>query len=209
MLAGCTTTPHQAAPPSPPVAPAALDTLLLKPAEIDAVLGTAGISPQPTIADMNDHRDVVTNLNCLGVWQSDEAAVYENTGWNGLRSQTLRSPDTDVWNDLVVQSVVSYPSAGAARTFFAQSSDRWSACVNHRLSIAVSGQPSRWQSGDLTKNDTELTMPVTRQGGDQVRSCQRILAMKDNVIIDTEACKPQPVASADAIVRQIETKFPQ
>ena len=56
--------------------------------------------------------------------------------------QRLRTPDTDLWNDLVVQSVVTFATTDAARAFFEQSSDRWSKCVNHRLNIAVAGQAS-------------------------------------------------------------------
>ena len=209
LLTGCGSASHQQAPPPPQIVPAALDSLLLSAGEVDGVMGTTGIAHQPAIADMNDHRAMMTNLNCLGVWRTDEAAVYENTGWNGVRRQSLRTPDIDRWNDLVVQSVVSYPSAEAARKFFTDSGDRWSKCVNHRLNIGVGGAPSPgWQSGELSKTDTELTMAVTRQSADQTRSCQRVLAVKSNAIIDVEACKPQPVAPAAAVVDQIEAKFP-
>jgi hypothetical protein len=207
LLAGCGSTSQQ--PAAKQVEPSALDSLLLSPGEVDGVMGTTGIVHQPAAGDMNDHRDVVVNLNCLGVWQTDEAAVYENTGFNGVRRQSLRTPDNDLWNDFVVQSVVTYPSAGAAQKFFTDSAGRWSNCVNHRLNIAIGGAPSPgWQSGELSKTDTELTMPVTRQTGDQTRSCQRVLAIKSNAIIDAEACKPQPVAPATAVVDQIEAKFP-
>ena len=209
LLTGCGSTPQQPAPPPPQIKPADLDSLLLSPAEVDGVMGTTGIVRQPAVADMNDHRDVVVNLNCLGVWQTDEAAVYENTGWNGVRRQSLRTPDTDLWTDFVVQSVVSYPSVDTARKFFTDSADRWSKCANHRLNIAVGSAPSPgWQSGELSKTDTELTMPVTRQSGDQTRSCQRVLAVKTNAIIDAEACKLAPVAPAAAVVGQIDAKFP-
>jgi hypothetical protein len=64
-------------------------------------------------------------------------------------------------------------------------------------------------SGELTKTDTDLTIPVTRQAGDQVRRCQRILALKANVVVDLEACKPQPVTQASALVDRIEAKLPR
>jgi hypothetical protein len=51
-------------------------------------------------------------------------------------------------------------------------------------------------------------MPVTRQSADQVRQCQRVLAVKANVIVDAAACKPQAVTLGAAIVDQIEAKFP-
>ncbi len=209
LLAGCGSKPPQQAAPPPTIEPSALDSLLLSPAEVDAVMGTSGIVRQPATSEMNDHHDVVTNTNCLGVWQTDESAIYQNTGFTGVRRQSLRIPDSELWTDFVVQSVVTYPSAQAAHTFFTDSADRWSKCVNHRLNIAVGTAPAPgWQSGELTRTDTELTMAVTRQSGDQTRSCERVLALKSNAIIDAEACQPQPVAPTAALVDHIEAKFP-
>lgn len=194
----------------PTVTPDHLDSLLLNASETDAVMGTSGMTAQPVSMDMTNDSDVVTNANCLGVWQADEATVYENSGWNGLRRQTMRVPDVDVWDSVVVQSVVSFPSPDAAHKFFTQSLDKWSKCTNHRLNIAFSAQSGPgWQSGDLNKTDTMLTMPVTRQSADQLRKCQRVLAVKANVIIDAEGCKPQEVTQGGEIVNRIEAKFPQ
>ena len=208
-IGGCSGTTHDAAPQAPAVKPDGLDALLLKAPEIDTIMGTNGIAPQPVSSDMNDHRDLVNNLNCLGIWQTDEAAVYENSGSNGVRRQTLRAPDVDLWDSVVVQSVLSFPSSDAAHNFYTQSLDRWSKCTNHRLNVGISGQSAPgWQSGDLTKADTTITMPVTRQSVDQVRQCERVLSVKANVIIDAEACKPSAVTQAGEIVNRIAAKIP-
>ena len=159
---------------------------------------------------MNDHRDLLRNRNCLGVWQTAEAVIYDKTGWTGVRRQLLRAPDTDQWSDRVVQSVVSFPSAVAARAFITESSQRWANCTNHHLNITINDQPQpAWVSGDLSKTDTELTLPVTRGSGEQARSCQRILAADDNVVIDVEACSPQADGRAGAIVEKIASKLPR
>jgi PknH-like extracellular domain len=209
-IGGCSGATHGAAPEPSAVAPDGLDGLLLKAPEVDTIMGTTGITAQPVSSDMNDHRDLVTNLNCLGVWQSDEAAVYENSGSNGVRRQTLRAPDADMWDSVVVQSVLSFASSDAARNFYTQSLDRWSKCTNHRLNIGIGGQDApSWRSGDLNKADTTLTMPVTRQSADNVRECERVLAVKANVIIDAEACTPQAVTQGGEIVNRIESKFPR
>jgi hypothetical protein len=215
LILALTASSCSAKPPHEPVAPAtveaaALDSLLLSAGEVDAVMGTHGFTPQPATTELNDHQTVVANLNCLGIWQTAEAAVYENSGRTGLRRQSLRMPDNDQWDDLVVQSVASFPSASVAAAFFTDSSDRWSKCTNHRLNIAAGAQPpTAWTSGELTKTDTDLTIPVTRQAGDQVRQCQRVLAHKANVIIDLEACKPESVTQGGVLVNRIEAKLPQ
>ena len=208
-LGGCSDATQNVAEQPATVAPDGLDALLLTASEVDTIMGTAGMTPQPVSSDMNDHRDLVANLNCLGVWQTDEAAIYQDSGSNGVRRQTLRAPDVDMWDSVVVQSVLSFPSADAAHSFYTQSADRWSNCTNHRLNIAVSGQTAPgWQSGELSKAEATLTMPVTRQISDQVRQCQRVLAVKANVIIDSEACKQQAVTQGSQIVDHIEAKFP-
>ena len=162
---------------------------------------------------MGDHRNLLPNLNCLGVWQVNEAPIYESSHWKSVRQQMFRAPDTDQWDSLVVQSVVSYRTADAARDFFTQSADRWSKCTNHNVNIQLNGQPlPAWLSGDLTRTDTQLAMPYTRGYGDQTRSCQRVLTIAANLIIDIQACKPQQqsaVTQAAAVADKIESKLPR
>ncbi|CRZ13395.1 sensor domain-containing protein [Mycolicibacterium neworleansense] len=167
-----------------------LDGLLLSADEMNTLMGTTGMTPRQTVRTMGDHRNLLPNLNCLGVWQVNEAAIY-GEGWTAMRQQLQRSPNNDNWDNLVVQSVVSYPSEQQARDFYRQSADRWAKCSDHNVNINLNGQQlPKWRSGPLTETDTQLTMPFTRGTGEQLRSCQRVLAVEANVIIDAQACKP-------------------
>jgi hypothetical protein len=181
--------------------------------ELNAILGTSGMVAHTPVSQMGDHRNLLPNLNCLGVWQVNEAPIYESSHWKSVRQQLVRAPDTDDWNFLVVQSVVSYRTADGARQFLTESADRWSKCSNHTLNIQLNGQTlPGWRSGDLTKTDTRLALPYTRTSGDQVRSCQRVLQVAANVILDIQACKPQQqatVTSATEIADKIVSKFPE
>jgi PknH-like extracellular domain len=213
-LAGCSGhNSESSSPPTPkPVTDSALDGLLLGPDQIDAIMSTTGMTPHKRVTATTDHRSLLPNLNCLGIWQVDEAAIYGADDWNALRQELLRSPDTDNWNDLAVQSVISYPTAEAARDFFAQSSDRWSKCTNHKVNVTVNDQQlPKWTSGDLTKSDTELAIPFTRVSADRTESCQRALAVAANVILDIQACKNQPttVTQAADIAAAIESGMPR
>ena len=176
-------------------------------------MGTSTLTPHQPASQMGDHRNLLPNLSCLGVWQVNEAPIYESSHWKSVRQQLLRTPDTDHWDTLVVQSVVSYRTADAARDFFAQSADRWSKCTNHHVNIRLNDQPlPAWLSGDLTKTDTQLAMPYTRGSGDQIRSCQRVLSLAANLILDIQACKPQQqsaVTQAAAVADKIESKLPR
>ena len=37
------------------------------------------MTAHPRVNVMGDHRNLLPNLNCLGVWQVDEAGVYGRT----------------------------------------------------------------------------------------------------------------------------------
>jgi hypothetical protein len=197
---------HRSAPK--PVPMSALDGLVVGADDIDAVMGTTGMTPHPPFRQMADHRNLMPNLNCLGIWQIGESAIYGTSNFAAVRGQLLREPDDGDWNSLVIQAVVSYLSADAAQKFFAASSDRWSRCSNHRVNITYTGYPqTAWSFGTLTKTDTELTMPLTRSrnGG---RACQRALAVDDNVIVDVAACAQTITDQASRIVDEIRSRIP-
>jgi hypothetical protein len=210
-LTGCSGPDGKLAAPPELVPANALDKILLNASDVDRVMGTTGMTAHPPVDTMSDHRNLLPNLNCLGIWQVNEAGVYGTDGWIALRQELLRSPDTDGWQTLVVQSVVNYPSTEDARKFFAQSADRWSKCTNHNVNITLNDKPlPKWRSGDLTKTDTQLAIPVTRGSGNGIDSCQRVLAVDNNVIIDVQACRRDvsTVTQAVAVADEIESKLP-
>jgi hypothetical protein len=207
-LAACggkATAPTTSTQSAPQVAESAIDTLLLSPAVVNQIMGTTDLVAHPVSDQMDDHRNLLPNMNCLGVWQIDESQIYEKT-WKSVRKQTLRTPDNDHWDNLVAQSVVYYEKPDAARDFFNQSADRWSKCTNHHVNITLNdAQLPKWLSGDLSRTDTQLAMPITRGTGDQTRWCQHVLQLAGNVIIDVEACSPkQSETAAAAIAAKIQ-----
>jgi hypothetical protein len=190
----------------PPITASTLGGLLLSAGDINSVMATSAMTPNDPFTAMRDHRDLLPNLNCLGIWEVGEVAVYGGSGWTAMRGQVLRQPNTDEWDALVVQAVVSFASADAAQKFYAASSDRWSKCSNHRVNMTDNDHPrTALTFGDLTKTATELTMPLTLGGG---RSCQRALAVTSNVIIDVAACNAAISGQAATIVDKIQSKIP-
>jgi hypothetical protein len=211
-LAGCGGGGATGASEPPKLVPdSALPELLLSADDLNAIMETTGMTAHPPVSQMGDHRNLLPNLNCLGVWQVNEAPIYESSHWKSVRQQMVRTPDTDGWDSLVVQSIVSYRTADSAREFFAESTDRWSKCTNHNVNIQLNGQTlPGWRSGDLTKTDNQLAVPYTRSSGDQTRSCQRALVLAANLILDIQACKPQrqsAVTQAVDIADKIESKL--
>ncbi|MED5813233.1 sensor domain-containing protein [Mycolicibacterium sp. 050232] len=189
----------------------ALEGLLLSPDEINAVMGTDGMTAHPPVTEMSDHRNLLPNLNCLGAWQVNESAIYGDR-WTAMRQVLLRAPDNDDWDNLVVQSMVIFPTAQDAADFLNQSAERWSKCTNHNVNITLNGERlPTWRSGDLTRTDSELTLPFTRVNGDQTSACQRALAVAANLVMDVQACKPagSSVTQAADVVGQIEAAMPR
>jgi hypothetical protein len=212
LLAGCDGAAASGASETPKLVPdSALNGLLLSDAELNDIVETTGMTAHPVVSQMGDHRNLLPNLNCLGVWQVNESPIYESSHWKSVRQQMLRAPDTDGWDSLVVQSVVSYRTADGAREFFTESADRWSKCTNHNVNIQLNGQTlPGWHSGDFTKTDTQLAMPYTRISGDQTRSCQRALSVVANLILDIQACRPHQesaVTQAADVADKIESKL--
>lgn len=209
-LGGCAADPPDGPPPFVPAS--ALDGALLRSDEMNAVLGTTGMTPHARVAVMGDNRNLLPNLNCLGIWQVNESAIYGTDDWTAMRQELQRSPDTDAWRNLAVQSVVLYPSAEAARAFFDLSADRWSKCTNHNVNITLNDQKlPRWRSGDLTKTDVQLAIPFTRGGDAAVDACQRVLAVANNVIVDVQACTRDSATMTRAVgvAEKIESKLPR
>jgi hypothetical protein len=81
------------------------------------------------------------------------------------------------------------------------------------VNIQLNGQTlPAWHSGDLTKTDTRLTLPYTRGAGDQTRSCQRVLSLAANLILDIQTCTPRQQSAATqavAVADKIEAKLPR
>ncbi len=214
-LQGCSSERAQGASEPATVPASALVRSLASVADINRVMDGTAMTPHPVTDTMADDRALLPNLNCLGVWQPDQAAIYgapgEPDGWNALARQTLRTPDTEQWSSLVRQSVVAYPSADAAQRFFDQSAQRWSQCTNHRVNITLNDRPMpKWLSGDLGRAEGQLAMPVAMGMGAENRVCQRVLSIYSNVIIDVEACRPPLpiVTSASEIAAKIQRSLP-
>lgn len=189
----------------------ALESLLLDAHQVDALMEIDGMTAHPPVTAMSDHRNLLPNLNCLGAWQVDEAAIYGDH-WTAMRQVLLRAPDNDHWDNLLVQSVAIYPSTQDATDFFDRSAMRWSQCTDHHVNITLNGEPlPKWTSGDLTQTDSELTLPFTRVDGDQTRSCERALGVAANLVIDVQACKPAraTVTQAGDVVEAIRAAMPR
>jgi hypothetical protein len=224
LLLGCSRTSggradagHEAT-AKPTVANPALDGLLRSAGDLNSIMGTTAITPGADFTAPRYHSYLRPEANCLGAWVVGERAVYGESGLTAIRGQVVRQPTTSDadwdalvvtaadWDSAVVEAVASYPSAGEAQKFFTATSDRWSKCANHRVNITINNERTTWKSGELTKNEGELTMPITRWARE--KSCQRALSIRNDIVVDVAACATSVTTQAEGVVSAIQSKIP-
>jgi PknH-like extracellular domain len=211
-----TTTPSKA-----PLAQAALPNLMLTPPEIDSVVGATGT----TVADKSDKLPDDSNspypqgykfpAECLYIQHPGEAPVYAgsgNTASHGERSTTPLPPNSSDPDPEVTQVVVLFPSAKEANAFFTASTQRWPACANRQGTIPGDADTPeiQWTVGAVSNANGVLTAATTasasKNGTTLSQSCQRALTVRNNVVIDVDACRKDPGDLAVTVANQIAGK---
>ena len=209
VVAACSSSNHGTATTStatstaPPVAEAALDGLLLSPAEINAAVGATGITVTGTYDHIKDNSALVSNKDCLAMYGPGEPSVYAGSGASATRAQLLKdAAHSSQTQHTVFQTVVLFSSADQAAAFFTASSNRWSACSNLRYTITDLGM---WDVGPVSNTNGTLSATETREEGNGW-ACQRVLTVSNNVAIDITACTYNQANGAVNIARQIAAK---
>ncbi len=203
--AGPATTSSSAASSGPPVAPSALDALLLSPTEIGAAVGAPDVPVKRTDSQMADTSAGRPEKNC-GFTQPVENSVYANTGWNAVRQQELQEPGEE-FKHHIIQAVVSFPSANDATRFFTASAQLWPPCANQQYRVTAPGKPDvTFAVGPVANTDGTLSTTDTLIG-DKKWACQRALTSSNNVAIDIVVCSADsPPEAAVNIAHQIAAK---
>lgn len=202
----------------PPLAQPALAALLLTPAEVDSVLGVTGSKTlEPFTQLKNDNpADVFPKTykfpdECLYVTGPAENSIYAGSGNTAVKGERDgAAPDPDSPN--VNQFVVLFPSAQQASAFFTTSSQRWPACANRQDTVPADpdGPSITWKVGAVSNANGVLSattsVTATKDGQTMSENCQRALTVRNNVVIDTEACKNDPGDVAVNAANQIAGK---
>jgi hypothetical protein len=206
----------------PPVAQAALANLLVTPADIDSALGVTGTKTDKTIDALQP--DQSANNFPKGYKFPDECAyatdaalvpVYANSGNTAVHGEHDVIPAPPGSNDPppdADQFVVLFPSADQANAFFTNSSQKWPACANRQDTTPADGDtpPLTWKVGPVSNTNGVLsvtaTVSATKDNQTFSQSCQRALTVRNNVVIDTEACNKDAGNAAVTIANQIAGK---
>jgi len=195
--------------PSALVEVAALEGLLLSPAEINRVLGATTmtvISPPGTWAKMIDNAPVVAEENCRASNDTTEISAYAGSGWSTLRGQSLR--DAESITKFATQAVVLFPSVDQAAAFLPTAQQRWQACSGHSYTYDSPQGRGIWDAGPATVTNGTLHSTSTEENRNGW-ACQHALTVTNNVAIDVAVCSYNPGDGAVNIAHQIAAKVAQ
>jgi serine/threonine-protein kinase len=187
-------------PPGPPVPPTALADLLLSENNLDGAMGARDMNVTATYTDMV--ADSTTDQVCVGVVRTGSAAVYAASGATGVRGQVVVEQPAHV----VVQYVVSLPTANAASAIFATAEKQWPTCSGRPLSVQTPGFESKIETiGPVFNANGTMTTTVTSSVEPVL--CERALTVANNVAVDISTCG-QPGAAVN-IAHSIAAKVPK
>lgn len=207
--------------PKGPLTKDQLANLMLSPTELDAALGVTGTYSDPPktalVEDPVKRSDYTVPPECNYAIRAALAPVYADSGNTAVYgyhdvaptppgATKMESPDVD-------QFVVLFPSPDQASAFFTASSQGWPACANRQDTVpAEGGQPElQWKVGPVANTDGVLraavTVTVMGSGGNVTMPCQRALTVRNNVVIDVDACRKDVGDLGVTIANQIADKI--
>lgn len=203
------TGPPRAAAPVGPLTSAALSGLLLPPERVAGMVGAAALVQESFADSVIDDSRKLLQKDCIGVLAPAQHLVYAGTGWTGARSQVLRNAGDGPRIYAVIQAVISFPNADAAKKLLAEQQSQWASCSGRTLTLTLPAPPTPqlWSVGTPADMDGAMTMTQTLKDGGGMQ-CQRALAVRNNIAIDVSACRYDISEQALEVVHGIAAKIP-
>lgn len=213
LLAGCHSgkqagpAPTTTSPSKPAVAEAALEGLLLSPADINTAMGATDMTVSGTYNTFVDDSKVVADQACRVTAIDADTDSYAGSGWTAVREQSLRERGHHAAH-YADQAVVLFPSADKASAFYTATVQRWPACSNRQFTRTPAGVAAQqWAVGPISNTNGTLSNVITEQGGSS-EVCERAVTVSNNVAVDISTCSHTNAAgTAVNIAHQIAAKI--
>ncbi|MBU9765755.1 sensor domain-containing protein [Mycobacterium sp. TNTM28] len=164
-----------------------LEELLLSGPEAEGIVGVHGFAPmrdRDTSSRMNVNPNPVSDEGCRAAVFAAQKAVYADSGWSGVRDQVLSTPSSQ---QTVEQTVVLYPLADEARTFFDSARQTWQSCSGTTVSVGTGDEATHWDIGDVVTEHALFTQPSVEKDHPEW-PCDHALAVSANLVFETMAC---------------------
>jgi eukaryotic-like serine/threonine-protein kinase len=185
----------------------ALSGLLLSTQQIAGIFGVPSMIAESTsINGFTDDTPAISEKDCTGPYAPADQSAYVHTGSIGSQLQILTNP---AGSNMATQAVIAFFSADAARKVFDDQRQHWAACAGRTFTVTVPNEtPSRWTFGRLTTPGGNLVMTFTAQARSSA-GVQRVLTVRNNIIIDVAANGLNVGDQAVVIANAIAAKMPQ
>ncbi|OBH92581.1 sensor domain-containing protein [Mycobacterium sp. E2733] len=218
-----TTTSTKALSSNAPLTKAQLPGLMLSPNEIDTALGVTGTASDPPKTALEEdtakRSDYTLPAECKYAIHAALAPVYADSGYTAVYGYHDLAPAPPGADDLespdVYQFVVLFPAPDQANAFFTTSTQQWPACANRLDTVpADSTHPElQWKVGPVANANgvlsTTVTLTINRNGANITVPCQRALTVRNNVVIDIDACRKDAGDLGASLAKQIAGKVGQ
>lgn len=195
----------------PSLPPTALDSLLPDRETVSSVARASdiGLVAHGEGIDAEDLADA----DCQGIL-SISTRDYAGSGWTAIRWQLWNSPaelnPTKPWRHVSL-SVVAYPQADSAQTFFIRQRATWRTCnvrmANSRIASATDSPDVLWFIVQASESDGVLTaIAMSAQGNGW--TCQVRMTARNNVVVRVGVCGySDSTAPAETLLDSITRKI--
>lgn len=202
------TTTTQAAPTVPV---SALPGLLPSVDELKPLLGGVNLVVDVTSPLAVITRATVNETECIGTWMSGQKAAYDGSGYHGMQAQSISDHDDALKLNQLTMSVAAFLTAEQAGQFVDAQSRQWAQCANRTLTFTYPRTETlHMDVGPLsTTSDGIQTVTQRLDYTPPQQHCDHALGVRDNVVIDVQACSTTPGDHAVTIVRDVAAKIDQ
>lgn len=196
-------------PPATDVPASALPSILLTANEIPGNTGDGAVVLEQDGTDLLSDSATIDNQDCLSAWAPAQQRVYANRGFTGAAVQVLRALYKKVWQDSVIQAVISFPTPDDAGIALQLQRQKWNDnCAGKTVTITPTGEAAQiWKFGEPTNNAGAFVIEATRVTGGG--SCQHGLAAHGNVLIDIRQCRSSGPPDVGALINATANKVPR
>lgn len=158
--------------------------------------------------ELLDDAATLSSPDCSAAWAPAQQQAYAESGWSGAAVQELRGFNKRIWQDSVIQAVVSFPSQSDAGGMRVDQQQSWALCGGREIVVTPPGEaPQTWTFGQPLNVAGVLTLSANLRGGGG--SCQRGLAVRGNVFIDVRQCRSGGATDVAPLVSEISERVPK
>lgn len=187
---------------------AKLDSYLLGPAEVGAIIGDQNLVVSEKAGQLRNLRATLSNPNCKNAWEPIESSVYQGAdGYTAVSGQAVHTAGESPPHR-VYEAVAAFSSPEKAAAFVAATAEKWRACAGQSITMSFNGKSSGWAFGEVTGAPPKVYQQRTEADGTRV--CHHALHAASSVVVDLLVCGPDAgTGQAGKLAGEIAAKVNQ